>query len=259
MHPHTSSYISLTMTSTSTAFQYYRYLTSSAGDPKFVIQPVPVKGLGVVATRTIAKGEEILSEAPFFTQGRSISQQTIASSLASKTSDEKRQYLGLANCHQGKMGPLVGIFHTNALPCGNNGGLHGATAAKSGLFFQGCKFNSSCIPNVNNCWDEGKGVIRFHALKDITEGEELCISYGDILTSRAMRRLWQAGFGFECRCPACSLSNHEQLVSDNRRRTAKSMFDEIGGCGSRPAEGVKKVGTISPHKIWARVSSDIMW
>lgn len=218
------------------------------GGPKFEIRSVPGKGRGIIATRPITRGEEILSEAPLFTQECVPNQKTIAYSLEPKTSDEKRQYLDLANCHRGTMPPLMGIFHTNALPCGNNGGLLGSIATKAGIFFQGCIFNSSCVPNVNNCWDEEKGVIKFHALKDITEGEELCLCYGDLLTSRTMRRQWQAGFGFECHCPACSLSSHEQSASDNRRIAVKKLFSEIGECGNRPAEGVKKVRTISPRK-----------
>jgi hypothetical protein len=154
------------------------------------------------------------------------------------------------------MPPLVGIFHTNTLPCGNSGGLLGGMAAKWGIFLQGSRFNSSCVPNVNNYWNEEKGVIKFHALRDITEGEELCICYGDLFTSRTMRQRWQTGFGFECHCPACSLSSHEQSVSDDRRITVQKLFGEVGGCGNRPAEGVKKVRTISSRKrSWA--SSDV--
>jgi hypothetical protein len=70
-----------------------------AGDPKFEIQSVPGKGCGIIATRPIRRGEEILSEAPLFTQERLPSQNTIAYSLTSKTTDEKRQYLDLVNCH----------------------------------------------------------------------------------------------------------------------------------------------------------------
>jgi hypothetical protein len=36
-------------------------------DPKFVIKSIPGKGMGVVATGLIAKGEVVLLEAPLFT------------------------------------------------------------------------------------------------------------------------------------------------------------------------------------------------
>ena len=137
---------------------------------------------------------------------------------------------------------MMGIFLTNALPCGVNDDILGTVASTAGIFLQGSKLNSSCRPNVNNFWNNEKKVIVFHALKNIAEGEELCISYTQTLAPRATRRTnLQANFGFECRCAACSLPDHEQRESDRRRSRAKELFDQIGRCGNRPAEGVKKV------------------
>ena len=210
-------------------------------DPKFAIQSVSGKGMGVIAVRPIAKGEKILSEAPLFTQALARSVDTIAESLGPKTRDEKRQFLELTNCHRGKLPHILGIFETNALPCGNNG--MGEIASTGGLFLQGSRFNSSCVPNVNNYWNESQQVIQFRALRSIAEGEELCISYKDGWKPRADRRLGlQKIFGFECHCVACSLLGDELLSSDRRRMTLNRLFGEIGQCGNRPAEGVQKVG-----------------
>jgi hypothetical protein len=100
-------------------------------DPKFIIKPIPGKGTGVVATGPIAKGEVVLSEAPLFTQQLGWNMLTIVQSLLPKTADEKRQFLELTNCHQGKLPHYVGIFQTNTLPCGNNGRRE--IASKAGL------------------------------------------------------------------------------------------------------------------------------
>lgn len=211
-------------------------------DPNFVIQPIANKGMGVVAVRSIAKGEEVLSEAPLFTQELARSWQTIAHSLAAKTPDEKRQFLQLTNCHRGdsNLHPLRGIFETNALPCGNNG--MGEIASTGGLFLQGSRFNSSCVPNVNNYWREKKHVITFRAMRSIEKGEELCISYQSEFEPRAIRRSrLQNTFRFLCQCAACTLQGDELLASDHRRMKLRSLYDEITLCGNRPAEGVKKV------------------
>jgi hypothetical protein len=208
----------------------------------YIIRPVAGRGLGIIATRPISEGEEILSEAPLFTQELGLTEQAIARSMATKTKEEKRQFIELSNCHRGKQPHLTGIFLTNALPCGVNDGMVGSLAAKAGIFLKGSRFNSSCIPNINNCWNEENQIIVFHALKSIAAGEELCISYGQTLAPRATRRMeLQTKFGFECRCAACSLSGNEQVASDRRRSAAKKLFDEIGRCGSQPAVGVKKV------------------
>jgi len=155
--------------------------------------------MGVIAIGPIAKGEVVLSEAPLFTQQLGWNMRTIVQSLFFKTADEKRQFLELKNCHQGKLLLYMGIFKTNALPCGNND--RRARASKAGLFLQGSRFNSSCVPNVNNYWNERRQVIEFRALKVIAEGDELCIAYTAEMKSRASRQSELRGnFGFECRC-----------------------------------------------------------
>ena len=227
---------------------------SVLGDPKFIITSIPGKGMGVVATRPIVKGEEVLSEAPLFTQQLSRNAQTIADSLFPKTADEKHQFLDLTNCHKGKLPPLVGIFQTNVLPCGNNG-THGEIASKGGLFLQGSRFNSSCVPNVNNYWNERRQVIGFRALRNIAEGEELCISYTSEMKSRDSRKLMlRKNFGFECHCAACSLSGDELRASDHRRTTLDSLHDEIGKCGSQSAVGIRKVWR-TLRNLWYRASN----
>jgi hypothetical protein len=211
-------------------------------DPKFVIRSIPGKGMGVIAVHPIAKGEVVLSEAPLFTQELARNKLTIWHSLASKTADEKRQFLELTNCHRQnpKVHPFLGIFQTNALPCGNNG--MGEIALVAGLFLQGSRFNSSCVPNVNNYWSEEKHVITFRATNAITEGEELCISYKLGFEPRDSRRAQlQKEFGFECHCAACSQLGDELLISNLRRVALRSLYDDISLCGSKPAEGIQNV------------------
>ncbi|EGN92671.1 hypothetical protein SERLA73DRAFT_116951 [Serpula lacrymans var. lacrymans S7.3] len=210
--------------------------------PAFVLQPVTGKGLGIVAVRNIAAGETILEEAPLFTQTRGRCLQSVVDSLASKSTQEKRLYLQLSNCHRDRLPPLLGIFETNALPCGNNDGLSGHRASTAGVFLCGSRFNSSCVPNVNNRWDENKQAVEFRALKDIVSGEELCISYGSLLETGEMRRKELAAkFKFHCRCETCSLVGEKLAESEARRARLKGLYHEITLCSNYPAQGVKKV------------------
>ena len=208
-------------------------------DPKFVIKSIPGKGIGVVATSPITKGEVVLSEAPLFIQPISGDEHTIAASLSTKTADERRQFFELTNCSSyQKLPRLEGIFKTNAFPCGSHNAHE--RAFKAGIFLQGSRFNSSCVPNVNNYWSEKKQAIGFRALRDIEEGEELCITYISEMKSRASRQLeLQEKFAFECHCDACSLLGDELHFSDLRRITLGRLYDESGKCG--PALGVQEV------------------
>ena len=90
-------------------------------------------------------------------------------------------------------------------------------------------------------------------MRDIAEGEELCICYGTVLTGLAERRArLQAGFKFMCECVACVREGQELKASDERRATIARLYDEIAGCGANPAVGVRKVSSrIGPMRDWA--------
>jgi len=212
-------------------------------DRKFVIRAIPDKGLGVIATDPIDEGEVIISEAPLFTQALARNADTIAASLAQKSTDEKRQYLSLANCHKtNRFNPLHGIFETNALPCGDNMPSLGTIASKAGIFLQCSRFNSSCTPNVHNWWNEEAGVLVMRALKPIAQGEELCICYCNEWRPRSIRqKAFKAKFGFTCTCANCSLDGESLINSDHRRTQLGFLYDEIEKCASDPVLGVKKV------------------
>ncbi|KAF7972171.1 hypothetical protein HWV62_18742 [Athelia sp. TMB] len=220
-----------------------RYSPRNAkGEKPYIIQPIDGKGMGAIAIKSIKFGDLILSEQPLFTvksQLGIVPLPVIVKKLVPKSDIEKRQYINLANCHVGAKHPFIGIYETNALPCGPTGG--DKVTNKGAIFLEACRFNSSCIPNTINYWNAAKGVIEFRALKDVDEGEELCICYTKELQSREARRnILRSKFGFICQCAACSLSTEEVKASDNRRATLASLVDEIGECGNRPADGLKK-------------------
>lgn len=207
----------------------------------FKVDSIPGKGRGLVSTQSIARGTEILSEAPFIVFPCNSSTELIVDRLSIKSKDDQRRFLELMNCHQ-DLPPLIGIVKTNALPCGDNDSFTGKSADAGGIFLHGSLFNSSCVPNTNNCWDEQKQSIVFRALRDIAAGEELCISYGNLIETRDVRRR-ELGekFGFECHCAACSLSGEDLRLSDQRRETLKGLYNEIAQCANMPSVGVTKV------------------
>lgn len=207
-------------------------------DPKsYSIRPIDGKGMGIVARKPIASGKLILSERPLFTQPLLRGLPTILKALSPKTTTEKKQFLELTNCHVGSKHPFVGIFDSNAFPCGEKG-----VATKAGLFLQGARFNSSCVPNTNSFWNDEKGVMEFWAIRDIKKGEELCIWYNMGFDKRKDRvATLQRKFGFQCRCAACSLTGDELKASDDRRAALGELKDALALYGSHPAAGLKKV------------------
>ncbi|KAI8974886.1 SET domain-containing protein [Trametes punicea] len=222
--------------------------TSSMDDPVppyTVAASLSTGGVGLFATRGILKGSVVLSEAPIFTQPPppARTNSTIMSALSQCTRDEQRQYFNLANAYkaarEGKRAllPALGIFETNALPCGKARG-----GRRAGIFLVAARLNHSCHPNIARSWDEDAQRMTFRALRDVAEGEELCMNYVDVLGTRAQRmEELRNAFGFECVCEACALKGEELAESDRRRAAIRRLFEEVAGCGSEPTLGLRKV------------------
>ncbi|KAJ3000255.1 hypothetical protein NUW54_g6809 [Trametes sanguinea] len=86
-------------------------------------------------------------------------------------------------------------------------------------------------PNVARSWDEVGQRMTFRALRDIAEGEELCMNYVDVLGTRAQRmEELRTAFGFECACEACALESEELAASDRRRAAVRRLFEEVAFC-----------------------------
>ena len=65
-------------------------------------------------------------------------------------------------------------------------------------------FNHSCAPNAHPRWEHGDSTITIRALRPITAGEELFITYVDANESRASRRArLRESYGFHCACARC--------------------------------------------------------
>jgi SET domain-containing protein len=81
-------------------------------------------------------------------------------------------------------------------------------SSHAGIWAASSFFNHSCAPAVEKT-REGRGW-RFNLCRDVTAGEELCISYlgeGELrewtynLRQQQLKKSW----GFNCACPRCEL------------------------------------------------------
>ncbi|GAA6006451.1 hypothetical protein JCM11491_004965 [Sporobolomyces phaffii] len=148
----------------------------------------------------------------------------------SRLSDQDRErYDALYISAPNRMLPEeLAIFRTNGFG-------FGAGNRRSGLFFTGSRFNHSCRPNVHRHWDEQKRCEWFIANRDVARGQELCISYQEIRASEQTRRRdLGRGYGFDCACEACTLSEEETSVSNARRVKIKSLDDSTIAQRGRP-------------------------
>ena len=81
-----------------------------------------------------------------------------------------------------------------------------------GLFSLMCLCNHSCEPSVVSRFRSWKGatLVRVEALRDISAGEELTLSYIDENDPLEDRKKNLASYGFKCGCPKCVMEEKEE-------------------------------------------------
>lgn len=188
-------------------------------DTKYKVVEIAGKGRGVVATTDITIGTRIIAEDPILLLGAGgfMSVVDIAArlmrDLKAMTPENQRIFLGLSNCYPDESNKFMGIFKTNALPCG-------PFSPVGGIYPTVCRVSHSCRPNAFSSWHDDLKQETIHAFCDIKEGEEITIAYlpSSFMTPRDARRAdLKKHFNFDCECEACSLSPENIAASDARR------------------------------------------
>lgn len=189
----------------------------------YIIQDVPFKGNGLVATTKIPRGTRILSESPLCTVpfgSRDTTQyrDAILDAVCALTQEERTEFFLLRNSHA-RFGDVVGRFRTNAFPLGLD-------KTEVGIFLDSSRLNHSCIPNAHFNWNGKK--LTVHALRDIAEVEEITILYRGGPQNREARLelLWKES-GFNCACTLCSLPSDLSATSDERCNEIQSIYNTL--------------------------------
>jgi hypothetical protein len=190
---------------------------ASASVPMYIIEDIPGKGRGLIATQDIPKSTMIISETPTMTVcGRMANMEQLENSirqqLGTLAKDQIHEFLAMSNVY-----PFTnaserwrGIFHTNALPIGSK-------LDAGGVFFQACRINHACDPNAQNFWNENLHQLTIHAVRDICKGEEITIYYLSSHRNRqARQKELQRNFKLACICQLCSLPQNQSRKSDSK-------------------------------------------
>ncbi|CAE8634053.1 unnamed protein product [Polarella glacialis] len=199
------------------------------------VMEIQGKGLGVVATETLAKGELVASEAPLLHSsglGGAAWLEDLGSQFRALPEAKQQQVLSLADtfASDGEKS-LAGIVRTNCFRCGRQ--AEGVVCAEVS------RFNHSCLPNCEQSWDARGELMQIWTSADIRIGEELCVHYIDVRASAAERGEELQQFGFRCACPACTVVDSER---DRRRSLMKGLVENTGRVGkSDPKEALEMV------------------
>jgi len=83
-------------------------------------------------------------------------------------------------------------------------GKAGAGSSGSAVYLLTSFLNHSCDPNVEVRFEENNSTATVAVLRDVEEGEQLCISYVDFEAPGQQRRdQLEWGYGFKCKCSKC--------------------------------------------------------
>lgn len=130
--------------------------------------------------------------------------------------------------------PVIDIFHiheiwcNNAIACPANlqqkafpNRVSADSPSASGLWCHFAYCNHSCLPNAEKSFKDG--VLTLRATRDIDEGEEITISYGEYIDQteklQALQRIW----GFKCDCRVCAAESHISKGKSSQKQYFDSM------------------------------------
>ncbi|KAK8114523.1 HET domain containing protein [Apiospora kogelbergensis] len=184
----------------------------------FQAAAIPGKGIGLVATRLIRRGEEIMAMRPAVVVHEDVVDELELDSQnklldqATRALPDERRHVFLAQAGEVGGHRIADIMYTNSFQVS----LSTAGDWHFGNFPEVSRLNHDCRPSLAFYIDQNL-THHTHAIRDIPPGEELTISYLDSFRARSVRQARaRASWGFSCGCPQCSLPEAEAEASDSR-------------------------------------------
>ncbi|KAI6370104.1 hypothetical protein MCOR25_004275 [Pyricularia grisea] len=196
--------------------------------PAWKVRKIPGKGLGMVATRRIPRGETFLVDyaaivASVEFPGRVNRAQGVELlNRAVGQLPEPGRVLGLARSSTQGAPVVEDVMSTNTFSLKIDG------EAYMGLFPTVSRINHACGPNSQVQFDPATLSQKVYAFHDIEAGEEITISYAEFgMTYQKRQSTLLRRWGFKCSCALCSAHPSAVAASDARRTRAVSVCDGI--------------------------------
>jgi hypothetical protein len=166
------------------------------------------RGKGVFAKQAFMVGDEMIREAPCFTfkmdaQG-DVDILDLYIAFERISSAEQLVMRNLENVYGGNgIFDIPGILHTNSVGMHNT--MLGGRSSMAGIFARICRINHACNPNARYVWREDLGKEVLFAMRPISKGEEITVTYNGSYANRQERHrdLWNR-WKFICSCVTCT-------------------------------------------------------
>jgi hypothetical protein len=190
-------------------------------DPPFVVAAIPGRGMGLIANRTIERGDLIKAHAGVAIFHNDCVDKSFDDYLPHKEELMKLSvnqlppytrdlFLAMA-AHNESEEPYIEKIYTNTF------GEDFGEEEHSLVVPETARMNHDCRPNAMYYFDRKTLVHYTHASRRIYAGEEITITYIDPLQTRLGRRAAiKRSWGFDCSCSLCSAEN--DFIRESNRR-----------------------------------------
>ncbi|PVH95646.1 SET domain-containing protein [Periconia macrospinosa] len=194
-------------------------------NPPFIQYEFPGKGRGLVANKTLNRGDQIFASTPLLITNP-VSYEILETErlrLAHRGVDtlppsSKASFWALLDHFKGD--PVDDRINTNAFEIEIDG------VSQYGVLPEIAMLNHDCRPNAAYFWDEETLSHYVHATETILPGQEITITYINNERSREKRvKNLKANWGFECSCSSCSA--HPFFVAESDARV--EQIAELAG------------------------------
>jgi hypothetical protein len=193
-------------------------------DPPFIIASIPGRGMGLIANRTIERGDLIKAHPGIaifhndcvdksFSDYASHKAPLMRLSVDQLPSPTRRLFLSMA-AHNESEEPYIEKIYTNTFGEDFGDEDHSLVVPET------ARMNHDCRPNAMYYFDKKTLMHYTHASRTIYAGEEITITYIDPLQTRLRRReAIKRSWGFDCSCSLCSAS--QSFIRESNRRVVE--------------------------------------
>ncbi|KIW05732.1 uncharacterized protein PV09_03589 [Verruconis gallopava] len=220
-------------------------------DPRFTSQPIPGKGLGLVASRPISRGEELFRSTPVVIIEEGLDE------LFDESDRLPFYHLAIKQLPDGSrrlfhdlMGHFGGdvvedIINTNCFAVALHVGADDDEAvAATAVFPEMSRMNHDCRPNAHYYFDPDTLTQHVHALRTILPGEEITVSYINPAQVSAHRKeALRSSWGFSCGCNACTAHAPIREASDRRVEEIERLQSMLGDYSAASPIADSETGT----------------
>ena len=201
--------------------------------PPFIQSQIPGRGLGLVANKTLHRGDLILSNTPLYIVDESLYEEL---DLQKRAPFQEKAIKQLPPSSSKKFMDLCGhwggdhiddVINTNSFAIDLWEGTEHETAINI-VLPEISRFNHDCRPNAQYHFDIETLTHHVQALRPIAPGEELTVTYIDPVQTRQRRQEelhWN--WGFKCSCSSCTQANAVAAASDTRIRQISALTKHL--------------------------------